>query len=90
MSTRPGTQATIEVQLTADQVADIRCPSRASLAPASGRALRLEYQPSAIPVLEKIIIDYTMMQWTKPAARVLAEAQLAVGKPVPRSRPASG
>ncbi|MGI6098707.1 MAG: hypothetical protein GX174_00870 [Lentisphaerae bacterium] len=81
MSTRPGTQATIEVQLTADQVADIQVPQPRELGPAIQAVRSGSNIAGAIPVLEKIIIDYTMMQWDEPAARVLAEAQLAVGKP---------
>ena len=81
MSTRPGTQATIEVQLTADQVADIQVPQPRELGPAIQAVRSGSNIAGAIPVLEKIIIDHTMLQRDEPAARVLAEAQLAVGKP---------
>ena len=34
---------------------------------------------AAVPVLKKIVADYAMLQWDKPAARYLAQAYIAAG-----------
>ena len=34
---------------------------------------------SAVPILTKIVADYRMLQWDKPAGRYLAMAHLAAG-----------
>ena len=84
MTTRPGagtSQATIEIQLQPDQVAKIEVPQPRELAPALQAVRSGANAAAAIPVLEKIVRDYAMLQWDEPAARVLAEAQLAVGTP---------
>ncbi len=81
MAVRPGTQTTIEIQLQPEQVAKINVPAPRELAPAVQAVRSGANAAAAIPVLEKIVRDYVMMQWDEPAARALAEAQLAVGTP---------
>ena len=79
MTIRPGTQTTIEIQLQAEQVAKIEVPQPRELAPALQAVRSGVNVAAAIPVLEKIVRDYAMLQWDEPAARALAEAQLASG-----------
>ncbi len=81
MTVRPGTQTTIEIQLQPEQVAKIDVPPPRELSPAVQAVRSGANVAAAIPVLEKIVRDYVMMQWDEPAARALAEAQLAVGTP---------
>lgn len=79
MTVRPGTQTTIEVQLQPEQVARIEVPQPRELGPAVQAVRSGANAAAAIPVLEKIVRDYAMLQWDEPAARALAEAQLAGG-----------
>lgn len=70
----------VEVELQPSQVDRIAVPQPRELAPAI-QAARSGNIAAAIPVLEKIIRDYAMMQWDESAARALAEAQLANNNP---------
>lgn len=79
MAIRPGTQTSIEIQLQAEQVAKIDVPQPRELGPAVQAVRSGVNAAAAIPVLEKIVRDYVMLQWDEPAARALAEAQLAGG-----------
>lgn len=79
LTVRPGgTQ--IEIELLPSQVEKISVPQPATLAPAL-QAARAGNVAAAIPVLEKIIRDYAMLQWDEVAARALAEAQMLNNNP---------
>lgn len=80
LTTRAGTATTIELELQPSQVAKINVPQPKELAPAV-QAVRAGSAAAAIPVLEKIIRDYAMLQWDTVAARALAEAQMANNNP---------
>lgn len=80
LTTRAGTATTIELELQPGQVAKINVPQPKELAPAV-QAVRAGSAAAAIPVLEKIIRDYAMLQWDTVAARALAEAQMANNNP---------
>ncbi len=80
LATRPGSATTIELELQPSQVARITVPQPKELGPAV-QAVRAGSVVAAIPVLEKIIRDYAMLQWDEVAARALAEAQMANNNP---------
>jgi TolA-binding protein len=69
-----------EVELQPAQVDRVAVPQPKELAPAI-QAARSGNIAAAIPVLTKIVRDYQMLQWDEPAARALAEAQLANNNP---------
>ena len=75
LTVRPG-GGQFELELQPSQVDRIVVPQPKELAPAV-QAARAGNLAAAIPVLEKIVKDYAMLQWDEPAARALAEAQLA-------------
>lgn len=79
MTARPD-GAQFEVELQPGQVASIAVPQPPALAAAIKEA-RGGNLRQAIPALEKIIRDYAMLQWDEPAARALAEAQMANNDP---------
>jgi hypothetical protein len=81
MTTRPGTQTIIEVELQPGQVAQISVPQPRELAPAVQAVRSGGNVAAAILALEKIVREYAMLQWDEPAARALAEAQLASNNP---------
>ncbi len=75
MTARPG-GGQFEVELQPENVARISVPEPRELRPAI-QAARGGNLNAAIPALEKIVKDYAMLQWDEPAARALAEAQVA-------------
>lgn len=81
LTTRAGSATTIELELQPSQVAKISVPQPKELAPAVQAVRSGSNVAAAIPVLEKIIRDYAMLQWDTVAARALAEAQMANNNP---------
>ncbi len=79
MTARPGgTQ--IEIELLPNQVEKINVPQPKELN-AALQAVRSGNHAAAIPVLEKIMSAYAMLQWDEVAARALAEAQMLNNNP---------
>jgi hypothetical protein len=81
LTTRANSATTIELELQPSQVAKISVPQPKELGPAVQAVRSGNNVAAAIPVLEKIIRDYTMLQWDEVAARALAEAQMMNNNP---------
>lgn len=70
--------AAVNVELTPDKVKKIEVAKPAALDKAVAD-VKAGNTASAIPVLEKIVAAYEMLQWDEPAARALAEAKVTAG-----------
>lgn len=70
----------LEVEVAFDEVAKVETQRPKELEGAVN-AVKSGKAAAAIPVLEKIVKDYAMLQWDEPAARFLAEAYVAVDRP---------
>ncbi|MFA7172062.1 MAG: tetratricopeptide repeat protein [Kiritimatiellia bacterium] len=64
----------IELALERDKVARLVIPKPAELTAVEANLKKGEGAAAAIPVLNKIINDYFMLNWDRPATRLLAEA----------------
>ncbi len=71
-------QTTVDMERKKDDVISLDIPKPANY----DKAVELVESgsgASAIPMLQKIVDDYVMLQWDKPAGRYLAMAHLAAG-----------
>jgi len=68
----------VNMQLPLEKVADMRIVEPAGLK-AAIQAVQGGNAVAAIPVLEKISVDYTNLQWDRPAIQYLVEAYLKSG-----------
>ena len=68
----------IDVEFPLAQVKEMSIPEPAGLKEAL-KAVQEGHPQQAIPVLERIALDYAMLQWDEPATRALAEAYLSSG-----------
>lgn len=78
--TRQGGQS-FDIELSPDLVEKVAVAEPAKLKPAIS-AVKSGNAASAVPVLQEIVKTYAMLHWDEPAARYLAEAQLASGDAV--------
>lgn len=75
--TGQGGQA-FDLELKPEQIARIQVAKPAKL-DAAISAVKTGKASAAVPVLQDIVKTYAMLEWDEPAARYLAEAQLASG-----------
>ncbi|MDD2597743.1 MAG: tetratricopeptide repeat protein [Kiritimatiellae bacterium] len=71
----------IELTLERDMIARLLIPKPAELTAIEASLKRGEGAAAAIPVLNKIINDYFMLIWDRPATRLLAEAYVKDNDP---------
>ncbi len=69
----------VELEMALANISDVQVPRPKEL-DAAIASMKTGNATAAVPVLEKIASDYLMLQWDKPATRLLAEAYLASGQ----------
>ena len=72
------TIGSVSKEFAVSRVRAVRVPEPAGMS-AAVKAVKAEKYAKAIPVLDKIVISYSMLQWDVPAARWLAQAYLGMG-----------
>lgn len=73
-------QTMVDMERKLEDVTELRIAKPAGYDKAVAQVESGEGAAAAIPVLAKIVADYRMLQWDKPAGRYLAFAYLATGK----------
>jgi len=68
----------VELEMAPANISDVQVPRPKEL-DAAIASMSQGNAAAAVPVLEKLANDYLMLQWDKPATRLLAEAHLASG-----------
>jgi tetratricopeptide (TPR) repeat protein len=68
----------VELEMSPANISDVQIPRPKELDAAIAN-MNQGNAAAAIPVLEKLANDYLMLQWDKPATRLLAEAYVASG-----------
>lgn len=77
----------VRLEIPLRQVRDVRVAKPRQFDAAENAVRTRNYQP-AIPVLEKIMIDYRRLEWDIPAARLLTQAYMGLGNPAEAAKKA--